>query len=127
MRLKHGEILVFEGANWRLAGDSKWRPQPRYVPNYWEKPVGLRKIGGVEHAVFQVLTGDFAAQPRTLCEQKLPEEPSEREHPPLKDIGRPGPANTGGDISRKEEALIEKDIAFLLRRSGGKARSGGRR
>ena len=71
LTLKRGCGKTFDGENWKLVGDGKWKFHPLYIPNGSEPFIGLRQIRGVEHAVFTCLDEDFFAQPVEVC--KLPE------------------------------------------------------
>lgn len=101
MRLKRAPIKVFRGENWKLASDRRWEEGDfDYVPNYHEALKGFRQIGGVEHAVFHLMSGDYGAQPRELCEAVLPDEPSLEERPetgPLPYYRGDPPAGLWGD------------------------------
>src|SRR5512135_678961 len=77
LTLKRGSGLTFDGTNWNLAAENKWQIQELLVPNGREKFLGKRSFGGVEHAVFQCLNDDFFAQPVSICELPIPEDPME--------------------------------------------------
>jgi hypothetical protein len=77
LTLKRGSGLMFDGTNWNLAAENKWRVQVLLVPNGKEKFLGMKTFGGVEHAVFQCLNDEFFAQPKTICKLPVPEDPAE--------------------------------------------------
>jgi hypothetical protein len=111
MRLKPGELLVFDGTNWKLAGDSKWLKVDGYTPNYAEKFMGVRLIGGIDYAVFQCMDGDFVAQPKDLCIQKLEGEPSLDECPEKGEIPRfPTPEATASFNLETGEIKVKKKV-----------------
>jgi hypothetical protein len=86
LKLKRGCGLSFDGTNWNLAGDNKWKDCPAldrdgnqasYVPSGNEPFMGLKTIRGIPCAVFQCFNDDFIAQPVRICELPIPEDPME--------------------------------------------------
>lgn len=77
LKLKRGYGRSFVGENWQLVGESKWTHHRHYLPNGREPFHGVRKLDGVDHAVFRCFNDDFFAQPVGLCEFSVPEDPME--------------------------------------------------
>lgn len=71
--MRDGDLLVFKGKNWSLAGDSKWQPHPwNYLANGHEEFVGKKMLKGEQHLVFILCNGDFGAQPEAAPEGSTP-------------------------------------------------------
>jgi hypothetical protein len=77
LSLKRGSGWVFGGENWKLASDKLWEVHPLLIPNGREEHVGSRVVHSHQVEVFRLLNDEFFAQPKTICELPVPEDPAE--------------------------------------------------
>ncbi len=109
LTLKRGSGRHFPGQNWKTASDKNWlRQYDHIVPSGRETLVGNRDFDGIPHAVFQCLNDEFFAQPVSVCELPVPEDPLEvlyEYEKPAATEKEPAPKKTSTSSSIKGEKI----------------------